>query len=100
MTDAGVIRGYRVEVDDDLLGRTCGFIMIDVKPGSLRKVVEQLLGNSGVLEVYEVHGPSDLIAKVRTGSLAGLRDLMNQIRAIPDVTSTQIVTSFKTWRRP
>jgi Lrp/AsnC family transcriptional regulator for asnA, asnC and gidA len=99
MTEEGVITGYRVEVDDDLLGRATGFVMIDVRPGSLRKVVEELLKDSRLLEVYEVHGPSDLIAKVRTDNIGGLREVTTRIRAVSDVTSTQIITSFKTWRR-
>lgn len=100
MTEGGAIIGYMVQVDEDLIGRTNGLIMIDVTPGSLRKVVEELLKDSRVLEVYEVHGPSDLIAKVRTDSIGGLREVTTQIRAVPDVTSTQIITAFKTWRRP
>ena len=99
MTERGVIVGYRVEVDDDLVGRTNGFIMIDVRPGSLTKVMEELLKDDRLLEIYEVHGPSDLIAKVRTDSIGGLREVTTKIRAIRDVTSTQVITSFKTWRR-
>ena len=99
MTEEGVIKGYRVEVDEDLLERTCGFIMINVKPGSLKKVVEELLQNGRLQEIYEVHGPSDLIAKVCTESISEMREVTNQIRAVSDVTSTQVVTSFKIWRR-
>lgn len=98
MTEGGVITGYKVQVDEDLIGRINGLIMIDVTPGSLGKVVEELLRDSHVLEVYEVHGPSDLIAKVRTDTIGGLREVTTRIRAVSDVTSTQVITSFRTWR--
>jgi Lrp/AsnC family transcriptional regulator for asnA, asnC and gidA len=100
MTEEGVIRGYKLDVDEDLLERICGFIMIDLKPGSLKKVAEELLRNSRVMELYEVHGPSDLIAKVCAESINGMREVTTQIRAVPDVTSTQVITSFKTWKKP
>ncbi len=55
MTEGGAITGYRVQVDEDLIGRANGLIMIDVTPGSLGKVVEELLKDKCVLEEYEVH---------------------------------------------
>ena len=99
MTEEGVIKGYRAILDEDLLGWTVGFIMINVKPGSMSRVVDGLLGDDRVLEIYEVHGPTDLIAKARAKTTNALGDVTKWVRTISDVTSTQVVTSFKTWRR-
>jgi len=100
MTDEGVITGYSVDVDEEMLDSAYAFIMLDVKSGSLMEVIDKLLKNSNVVEVYEVHGPSDLIVKVSAENIRQIRDVTTEIREGTDITSAQVVTLFKTWRKP
>jgi len=99
MTDEGVIKRYTVVVDEEVLGRKVrGFMLINVNPGSLEEVANQLVENERVSAVYEIHGPNDLIVKVEEGGLDEMRDLMLKVREIPNVATTELITVFKVWK--
>jgi len=99
MTDEGIIRRYTVEVDQEALGRKVhGFVLINIKPGSLEEVANQLVENEKVTAIYEIHGPNDLIVKIRAGDLDEMRDLMLRIRETPNLTTSELITVFKVWK--
>jgi Lrp/AsnC family transcriptional regulator for asnA, asnC and gidA len=99
MREEGIIKRYTVVVDDEALGRKVhGFVLINVKPGSIEDVANQLSETANVSEVYEIHGPNDLIAKIGAGDLDEIRALMLRIREIPNVTTSELITIFKIWR--
>ena len=99
MMDEGIIKRYTIEVDEKALGRNvCGFLLINVKPGSLEEVAKQLVENEKVNAIYEIHGPNDLIAKIWAGDLDEMRDLILKIREIPNVTTSELITIFKVWK--
>ena len=99
MMDEGIIKRYTIEVDEKALGRNvCGFLLINVKPGSLEEVAKQLVENEKVNAIYEIHGPNDLIAKIGAGDLDEMRDLILKIREIPNVTTSELITIFKVWK--
>jgi Lrp/AsnC family transcriptional regulator for asnA, asnC and gidA len=99
MMDEGVIKQYTIVVDEEALGRKIrGFVLMNVNPGSLREVANQLVGNERVSTVYEIHGPNDLIVKVQASNLGELRDLVLKIREIPNVTTSELITVFKVWK--
>ncbi len=99
LMDEGIIKKYTVEVDEEILGRNVhGFVLINVKPGSLEEVANQLVENEKVSAIYEIHGPNDLIAKISAGDLDEMRNLMLKIRETPDVTTSELITIFKVWK--
>jgi Lrp/AsnC family transcriptional regulator for asnA, asnC and gidA len=99
MMDEGIIKRYTIVVDDEALGRKVrGFMLINVNPGSLEEVANQLVENEGVSAVYEIHGPNDLIVKVEAGSLDEMRDLVLKVREIPKVATSELITVFKVWK--
>ena len=99
MMDEGIIKKYTIVVDEEALGRKVrGFVLINVKPGSLEEVANQLVENEKVSTVYEIHGPNDLIVKVKAGDLDEMRDLILKIREIPNVTTSELITIFKVWK--
>ena len=86
-------------VDEEALGRKVrGFALINVNPGSLEEVANQLVENERVSAVYEIHGPNDLIVKIWAGDLDEMRDLMLKIREIPNVATSELITIFKVWK--
>ena len=100
MLDEGVVRRYTVEVDEAVLGRkVSGFVLLNVKPGSLEEVAEQLVENERVSAIYETHGPNDLIVKVQAGELDEMRDLMLKVREVPKVVSSKLITVLKVWKK-
>jgi Lrp/AsnC family transcriptional regulator for asnA, asnC and gidA len=99
MMDAGIIKRYTIVVDEETLGRKVrGFALINVNPGSLEDVANQLVENEGVSAVYEIHGPSDILVKAEAGGLDEMRDLMLKIREIPNVTTSELITVYKVWK--
>jgi len=100
MMDEGVIKRYTIVVDEEALGRKVrGFALINVNPGFLEDVANQLVENERVSAVYEIHGPNDLIVKVQAGDLDEMRDLMLRIREIPNVATSELITVFKVWKK-
>jgi Lrp/AsnC family transcriptional regulator for asnA, asnC and gidA len=99
MIDGGIIKGYTIVVDEEALGRKVhGFALINVNPGSIERVANQLVENEGISAVYEIHGPNDLIMKVETSDLDEMRNLMLEVREIPNVTTSALITIFKVWK--
>ncbi len=99
MMDEGVIKRYTIEVDEKALGRNvCGFVLINVKPGSLEEAANQLVDNEKVTGIYEIHGPNDLIVKVGAGDLDEMRDLILEIRKIPNMVTSESIPVFKIWK--
>jgi len=99
MMDEGIIKRYTIVVDEEALGRKVrGFMLINVNPGSLEEVANQLVENEGVSAVYEIHGPNDLIMKVEAGDLDEMRNLVLKVREIPNVATSELITVFKVWK--
>jgi len=99
MMDEGIIKRYTIVVDEEALGRKVrGFMLINVNPGSLKEVANQLVENERVSAVYEIHGPNDLIVKVEAGDLDEMRDLVLKVREIPNVATSELITVFKVWK--
>ena len=67
-------------------------VMINVKVGTDRKVVEQLRLLKGVRSVYEVYAVADIIAILETETMSELNELVNsEVRKIEHVTSTNTI---------
>ena len=99
MMDEGIIKRYTIVVDEEAMGRKIrGFMLINVDPGSLEKVANQLVENERVSEIYEIHGPNDLIVKVAAGDLNEMRNLMLKVREIPNMATSELITVFKVWK--
>ena len=99
MVDEGIIKRYTIVVDEEALGRKVhGFALINVNPGFLEDVANQLVENERVSAVYEIHGPNDIIVKVEAGGLDEMRDLMLEVRGIPNVATSELITVYKVWK--
>jgi len=99
MMDEGIIKRYTIAVDEEALGRKIrGFVLMNVNPGSLKEVANQLVGNERVSTVYEIHAPNDLIVKVEASDLDEMRDIVLKIREIPNVATSELITVFKVWK--
>lgn len=98
MIDEGVIKKYTIEVNEDALGKVRGFVLINVKPGFLEAMMKQLIEDEKISAIYEIHGPNDLIVKIKAGNLDEMRNIMLRIREIPNIMTTELITIFKVWK--
>jgi DNA-binding Lrp family transcriptional regulator len=99
LTEMSVITKFTVEVDEAAMGRgTSGFILVSVKPGTVKEISRKLVEMEKISEVHEVHGSEDLIIKVGAKNLRKLRSVILKVREIPDVVQTEFIPIFKTWK--
>lgn len=76
------------------------FVMLDVEPGRVKSVAEQLLAIKGVTEVYSVAGPFDLIAVVRVREHEQLSDLATgAVASCPGIVSTETMVAFRAFAK-
>jgi DNA-binding Lrp family transcriptional regulator len=75
---------------------TIGFVLINVSPGTEKKVFDTMIKWDEIQELYPLFGDYDLIAKVQTNDYEGLSDVVvNKIRTLKGVTETKTLTGAK-----
>jgi Lrp/AsnC family transcriptional regulator for asnA, asnC and gidA len=98
MQKENIIKRFTVIVDEEVLGKkVSGFVLLNVMPGSLEKVVDNLLEIECVNTIYEIHGLNDLILKILAADLDEMRDFLMNIREIQNVTSSELMAIYKAW---
>jgi Lrp/AsnC family leucine-responsive transcriptional regulator len=93
LEDAGVIAGYRAEIDPAALGLpVSAWLRIRPVPGQLRQVVEVLAGLPEIVSCDRVTGEDCFIAKAYVRSIADLERVIDAL--IPyAMTNTAIIQS-------
>lgn len=71
------------------------YVLVVVEPGQTAPVFESLRLTPGLVEVHEVMGPYDIVAKIEADTLQEVPPILgNHIRTIPGVTTTTSLVSF------
>lgn len=94
LRDTGVLRGFRVALDPELLGvPVTALVSIDLSQGALADALVALTAMPHVLEVLTCTGEADLVVRVAAETNSQLQDLIQELLAVPGVvrTTTQIV---------
>lgn len=68
-----------------------GVTLLNVEPGSEREIQSDLEGRTGVKDVLHVFGEYDFITIIEVEGLNTLNDIVDEIREIDGVTSTQTI---------
>ena len=75
-------------------------VLMNVEPGRVKPLAQELLGIEGVTECYSVAGPYDLVAIVRVREHDQLSDLVtDQIASHPGITSTETLIAFRSFAK-
>jgi Lrp/AsnC family leucine-responsive transcriptional regulator len=92
----GIIKQYTVLLEPSAIGQgLVAFMRVQTNSVALKDedaFVDFVLNEPRVLECHDVDGEDSYVVKVRTNSLENLRVLVNEIRALPNVSRT--VTSI------
>jgi DNA-binding Lrp family transcriptional regulator len=76
------------------------FVLLNVEPGRVKSLAEELLTVKGVTEVYSVAGPYDLIAIARVREHDQLSDLVTEmIAARPGILATETMIAFRAFSK-
>jgi len=79
---ANVITGYYTGINPKKLGyNMIAIVGIRVEPEKREKIIQSLIRYEGIIELYEVTGSYDLIAKIVARDIEHLRDLL----AVPGI---------------
>jgi DNA-binding Lrp family transcriptional regulator len=76
------------------------FVMLEVEPGRVKSLAEELLAVKGVTEVYSVAGPFDLVAIARVREHEQLSELVTELIASrPGIVRTETMIAFRAFTK-
>lgn len=94
LEEAGVIRGYRLDLEPIALGYpVTAFVRVRPTPGQLPKIAELAKAMPEVTECYRVTGEDCFIIKIHVGSIADDLDKVLDRFLVYGQTTTSIVQS-------
>ena len=99
LEDSGVIVGYTVRLRPDTEPNEIrAWMSIAVEGNDVRSVIGKLLGEPGVASLHDTNGRWDLLAELRAENLAGLSKVLERIRLIRGISSTETSIHLETYR--
>lgn len=95
----GVITGYTVQLrPDSQPNEIHAWMSIAVAGNETRSVIASLLGEPGVARLYDTNGRWDLLAELRAENLNQLSDILERIRLIRSIQTTETSIHLATYR--
>jgi DNA-binding Lrp family transcriptional regulator len=99
LEDAGIIVGYTVKLRPDAQPTEIGaWMSIAVEGNETRSVIASLLGEPGVASLHDTNGRWDLLAELRAANLAELSKILERIRLVRSISSTETSIHLQTYR--
>ena len=101
LEDAGIIVGYTVRLRPDAQpSEISAWMSVAVAGNETRAVIASLLGEPGVACLHDTNGRWDLLAELRAANLAELSHVLERIRLIRGISSTETSIHLETYRLP
>lgn len=95
----GVIVGYTVRLRPDAQPNEIrAWMSIAVEGNETRAVIVSLLGEPGVASLHDTNGEWDLLAELRAGNLTELSTVLERVRLIRGIRSTETSIHLATYR--
>jgi DNA-binding Lrp family transcriptional regulator len=99
MEDDGVIVGYTVRLRPDVQHNEIkAWMSIAVDGNQTRTVIASLLGEPGVATLHDTNGRWDLLAELRAANLSELSQVLERIRLVRGISSTETSIHLETYR--
>ena len=99
LEDAGIIVGYTVRLRPDAQpSEISAWMSVAVEGNETRSVIASLLGEPGVATLHDTNGRWDLLAELRAANLAELSKVLERIRLIRGISSTETSLHLETYR--
>ncbi len=99
LEDSGVIQGFTVKLrpdsEPDVIRAWMGVL---VEGNQTRLVTASLLGEPGVAALHDTNGRWDLLAEIEARSMADLSKILERIRLIKGIRSTETNIHLATYR--
>jgi Lrp/AsnC family transcriptional regulator, leucine-responsive regulatory protein len=98
MEDAGIIKGYRVEIDPAKVGLPITAI-IRVKADDCRRIMDYVNARyqelPEMLECHRVTGDDSIVMKVVVSDIPHLENLVDRVRAFGETTTSIVLSSLQ-----
>jgi len=99
LEDGGVIVGYAVQLrPEERTDEIRAWMGILVEGNQTRTVIASLLGEPGVAALHDTNGRWDLLAELRAASMAELSQVLERIRLLKGIRSTETSIHLATYR--
>ena len=99
LKDQGIIVGYTVRLRPDAQPHDIhAWTSIAVEGNETRAVIASLLGEPAVAELHDTNGRWDLLVGLRAANLTELSTVLERIRLIKGIQSSETSIHLKTYR--
>ena len=99
LEDDQVIVGYTVRLKPDAEPqRIRAWMGVMVEGNQTRRVITSLLGEPGVSALHDTNGRWDLLAELEVRSMAELSDVLERVRLISGIRSTETSIHLASYR--
>jgi DNA-binding Lrp family transcriptional regulator len=99
LEDSGVIQGFTVKLrPDSEPGVIRAWMGILVEGNQTKLVMASLLGEPGIAALHDTNGRWDLLAEIEARSMADLSKILERIRLIKGIRSTETNIHLATYR--
>lgn len=99
LEDTGVIVGYTVRLRPDAQpNQISAWMSVAVEGNETRAVIASLLGEPGVAALHDTNGRWDLLAELRAANLSELSQVLERIRLVRGISSTETSLHLETYR--
>jgi DNA-binding Lrp family transcriptional regulator len=99
LEDQQVILGYTVRLTPEAEpGRIRAWMGVLVDGNQTRRVIASLLGEPGVSSLHDTNGRWDLLAELDVGSMQELSEVLERVRLISGIRSTETSIHLATYR--
>ena len=99
LEDAGIIVGYTVRLRPDAQPNEIrAWMGVAVEGNETRTVIASLLGEPGVSSLHDTNGRWDLLAELRASNLSELSQVLERIRLIRGISSSETSIHLETYR--
>ena len=99
LEDTCIIVGYSVRLRPDAqTTEISAWMSVAVAGNETRSVIASLLGEPGVAALHDTNGHWDLLAELRAANLAELSKVLERIRLVRGISSTESSIHLETYR--
>ena len=99
LEDTQVIVGYTIKLRPDAQPVTIkAWMGVLIEGNTTRQVISSLLGEPGVVALHDTNGRWDLLAEVEASSMKELSNVLERIRLIRGIRSTETNIHLATYR--
>ncbi len=99
LEDTGVINGYTVKLRPDATpNQITAWMSIAVEGNKTREVISILLGEPGVSGLFDTNGRWDLLAELSAPSLGELANVLERVRLIKGIETTETSIHLQSYK--